>query len=256
MFRVNGHRGIGIAIAMRKGGDVLALGRNVEHAMTEITANLPVRIAPTLVADQPVTVEHAVDDFMEALWEALAIVLGVNLVSLGLRAGAVVRSSIPLVLAPVFVTMMFSGIGLQRISLRALIIALGLLADDEMITVEAMVTCLERGDGKEAAPSFAYSSTALPRLTGGVAPLLGAIYTQRRQDRLQRVASEIIKRETVYADFVVSASNLLFNAYTHNEVVLTGDERLIGLINRMRLFAPANVVAAGEAVLKATLRSR
>ena len=76
MFRVNGQEGIGLAIAMRKGGDVLALGRNVAHAMTEITANLPVGIEPTLVADQPVTVEHAVDDFMEALWEAVAIVLG------------------------------------------------------------------------------------------------------------------------------------------------------------------------------------
>ena len=76
MFRVNGQEGIGLAIAMRTGGDVLALGRNVEHAMTEITANLPVGIEPTLVADQPVTVEHAVDEFMEALWEAVAIVLG------------------------------------------------------------------------------------------------------------------------------------------------------------------------------------
>ena len=79
MFRVNGHEGIGLAIAMRKGGDVLALGRNVEQAMAEITANLPVGIEPTLVADQPVTVEHAVDDFMKALWEAVAIVLAVSL---------------------------------------------------------------------------------------------------------------------------------------------------------------------------------
>ena len=81
MFRVNGRDAIGLAIAMRKGGDVLALGRNVERAMTEITADLPVGIEPTLVADQPVTVEHAVDDFMEALWEAVAIVLAVSLVS-------------------------------------------------------------------------------------------------------------------------------------------------------------------------------
>ena len=98
MFRVNGKEGIGLAIAMRKGGDVLALGRNVEHAMNEIKANLPVGIEPTLVADQPVTVEHAVDDFMEALWEAIAIVLAVSLLALGLRAGAVVALSIPLVL--------------------------------------------------------------------------------------------------------------------------------------------------------------
>ena len=102
MFRVNGRDGIGVAIAMRKGGDVLALGRNVEQAMRAITANLPVGIEATLVADQPVTVEHAVDEFMEALWEAVAIVLGVSLVSLGMRAGAVVALAIPLVLAMVF----------------------------------------------------------------------------------------------------------------------------------------------------------
>ena len=166
MFRVNGKEGIGLAIAMRKGGDVLALGRNVERAMTEIKANLPVGIEPTLVANQPVTVEHAVADFMEALWEAIAIVLGVSLLALGLRAGAVVALSIPLVLAVVFMTMSAFGIDLQRISLGALIIALGLLVDDAMITIELMVTRLERGDEKDEAARFAYSSTAYPRLAG------------------------------------------------------------------------------------------
>ena len=166
MFRVNGKEGVGLAIAMRKGGDILALGRNVERAMSEIKANLPVGIEPTLVADQPVTVDHAVADFMEALWEAIAIVLGVSLLALGVRAGAVVALSIPLVLAAVFVTMSAFGIDLQRISLGALIIALGLLVDDAMITVESMVTRLERGDEKEQAAKFAYSSTAFPRLAG------------------------------------------------------------------------------------------
>ncbi len=175
MFRVNGRQGIGLAIAMRKGGDVLALGRNVENAMTEITANLPVGIEPTLVADQPVTVAHAVDDFMEALWEAVAIVLGVSLISLGLRAGAVVALAIPLVLAAVFVVMRFTGIDLQRISLGALIIALGLLVDDAMITVEMMVTHLEQGDDKEKAATFAYTSTAFPMLTGTLVTVAGFV---------------------------------------------------------------------------------
>ncbi len=175
MFRVNGREGIGLAIAMRKGGDVLALGRNIAQAMTEITANLPVGIEPTLVADQPVTVEHAVDDFMEALWEAVAIVLGVSLVSLGLRAGAVVALAIPLVLAAVFVAMEFFGIDLQRISLGALIIALGLLVDDAMITVETMVTRLEHGDDKEHAATFAYTSTAFPMLTGTLVTVAGFV---------------------------------------------------------------------------------
>ncbi|HTY67720.1 MAG TPA: efflux RND transporter permease subunit [Alphaproteobacteria bacterium] len=175
MFRVNGREGIGLAIAMRKGGDVLALGRNIEHAMTEITANLPVGIEPTLIADQPVTVEHAVDEFMEALWEAVAIVLGVSLVSLGLRAGAVVALAIPLVLAAVFVAMEVTGIDLQRISLGALIIALGLLVDDAMITVETMVTRLEHGDDSAHAATFAYTSTAFPMLTGTLVTVAGFV---------------------------------------------------------------------------------
>jgi hypothetical protein len=89
-------------------------------------------------------------------------------------------------------------------------------------------------------------------LVGGAASLVAAIYTQRSQDRLQRIAGEVAKREAVYAEFVMSASNLLLNAYTHDEMVLGGDEqRLIGLINRMRLFAPPDVVSAAETVLKA-----
>jgi hypothetical protein len=95
-------------------------------------------------------------------------------------------------------------------------------------------------------------SALLGALVGGGASLLGVIYTQHSQDRVQRVASEIAKRETVYADFVMSASNLLLNAYTHDEISLGGDEqRLIGLINRMRLFAPTDVVNGAEAVLRA-----
>jgi hypothetical protein len=95
-------------------------------------------------------------------------------------------------------------------------------------------------------------SVLLGALVGGGASLLGTIYTQRSQDRVQRVASEIAKRETVYADFLMSASNLLLNAYTHDAVSLGGDEqRLIGLINRMRLFAPTDVVDGAEAVLRA-----
>jgi hypothetical protein len=95
-------------------------------------------------------------------------------------------------------------------------------------------------------------SLFLGALVGGGASLLGAVYTRRSQDRVQRVASEIAKRETVYADFVMSASNLLLNAYTCDEIALGGDEqRLIGLINRMRLFAPPDVVEGAEAVLRA-----
>ncbi len=175
MFSVNGHYGIGLAIAMRKGGDVLALGRNVEQAIKEITAKLPVGIEATLVADQPVTVAHAVNEFMKALWEAVAIVLIVSLLSLGLRAGAVVALAIPLVLAAVFVGMQLDGIDLQRISLGALIIALGLLVDDAMIAVEMMVMRLEHGDDKEHAASFAWTSVAFPMLTGTLVTVAGFV---------------------------------------------------------------------------------
>src|SRR5690242_14150029 len=97
-------------------------------------------------------------------------------------------------------------------------------------------------------------SALLGALIGGGASLFVAVYTQRRQDHLQRVASEITKRETVYADFLMHASNMLINAYTQDDLVLTGDEqRLMGLTNRMRLFAPANVVAAAEAVLRSLI---
>jgi hypothetical protein len=95
-------------------------------------------------------------------------------------------------------------------------------------------------------------SALLGALIGGGASLLGSVYTQRRQDRVQRIASEVTKRETVYAEFVMDASNLLLNAYTHDDLELgSNEQRLIGLINRMRLFAPANVVEGAEAVLRA-----
>src|SRR6185437_7640956 len=159
---------------MHSGGDVLELGRNVEVAMHAITASLPIGIEPRLVAEQPRVVKAAVDDFMQALWEAIAIVLGVSFLSLGTRAGAVVAFSIPLVLAAVFVLMEVSDIDLQRVSLGALIIALGLLVDDAMITVEMMVTKLEEGLDRAAA-TFAYTSTAFPMLTGTLVTVVGFV---------------------------------------------------------------------------------
>ena len=175
MFRVNGEPAIGLAIAMRDGGDVLALGNDIARTMAEIRANLPVGIEPKLVADQPVTVEHSIKEFMKTLWEAIAIVLAVSFVSLGLRAGAVVALSIPLVLAMVFVAMGFASIDLQRISLGALIIALGLLVDDAMITVETMITRLEQGASKSDAATFAYTSVAFPMLTGTLVTVAGFV---------------------------------------------------------------------------------
>ena len=175
IFRINGKPGLGLAISMRDGGDVLALGRNIQQTMQELKANLPIGIEPVMVANQSEVVGHAIADFMETLWEAIAIVLVVSMVSLGLRAGMIVVVSIPLVLAIVFAAMGVLSIDLQRVSLGALIIALGLLVDDAMITIESMVFRLERGDTKEQAAIFAYDSTAYPRLTGTLVTIAGFV---------------------------------------------------------------------------------
>lgn len=175
MFRVNGKDAIGLAVSMRTGGDILALEKNLDKALEELKAALPVGIETFLVSNQPKVVHEAVNEFMKALWEAIAIVLAVSFVSLGLRAGMVVALSIPLVLAIVFVVMQALGIDLQRISLGALIISLGLLVDDAMITIEVMVTKLEEGWDKVRAATFAYTSTAFPMLTGTVVTMLGFV---------------------------------------------------------------------------------
>src|SRR5258707_3253798 len=151
---------------MTKGGNVLDLGRNVAKAMRSIQTELPIGLEPHLVADQGAVVSKAVGGFTEALGEAVVIVLAVSFLSLGFRAGLVVAFSIPLVLAVTFVVMQILGIELQRISLGGLIIALGLLVDDAMITVEMMITKLEEGWNKVRAATYAYEVTAFPMLAG------------------------------------------------------------------------------------------
>ncbi|MBV7524955.1 efflux RND transporter permease subunit [Pseudomonas sp. PDM29] len=174
-FRFNGKPAIGLAIAMQKGGNVQAFGKALHTRIDELTADLPVGVGIDNVSDQAVVVEEAVGGFTSALFEAVVIVLLVSFVSLGVRAGLVVACSIPLVLAMVFVFMEYSGITMQRISLGALIIALGLLVDDAMITVEMMVTRLELGETKEQAATFAYTSTAFPMLTGTLVTVAGFV---------------------------------------------------------------------------------
>ena len=141
--------------------------------MRLIEAKLPIGVGIHLVSDQPRIVEEAVGGFTQALVEAVVIVLAVSFLSLGMRAGLVVSISIPLVLAIVFVVMQIMGVTLQRISLGALIIALGLLVDDAMITVEMMVARLELGDSLKKAATFAYTSTAFPMLTGTLVTVAG-----------------------------------------------------------------------------------
>lgn len=166
MFRVNGQPAIGLAIAMRDAGDILALGRNVRAEMDDIRRGLPHGIEPTLVADQAVTVDVAINDFLASLWQAIIIILVCSFVSLGVRPGAVVALSIPLTLAIVFAIMDFADIDLHRVSLGALIIALTLLVDDAMTTVDAMINRLAAGDTKDQAATYAYRTLAAPMLIG------------------------------------------------------------------------------------------
>jgi multidrug efflux pump subunit AcrB len=166
LFRFKGEPAIGLAIGMKTGANLLAFGEALHEQMRKITGELPIGVGVHLVADQPVVVEEAVGGFTKALFEAVAIVLVVSFISLGMRAGLVVALSIPLVLAMTFVVMQYTGISLQRISLGALIIALGLLVDDAMIAVEMMVARLEAGDTLRKAATAVYTSTAFPMLTG------------------------------------------------------------------------------------------
>jgi multidrug efflux pump len=175
MFRVNGKPAIGLAMAMRDGGDVLALGKNVERSINAAIADLPVGVDVTLVSDQPLVVKTAIGEFMSSLWQAIAIIMAVSIISLGLRPGAVVALSIPLTLAIVFPTMQAFHIDLHRISLGALIIALSLLVDSAMTTVDVMITRLAAGETKEKAAAFAYDSVAAPMLTGSLVTAAGFV---------------------------------------------------------------------------------
>ncbi len=175
LFRFNGQPAIALAIGMKSGANLLKFGDALKQEMSEIIADLPIGVGVHLVADQPLVVEHAVSGFTEALFEAVAIVLAISFFSLGLRAGLVVAIAIPLVLAITFVVMAYAGISLQRISLGALIIALGLLVDDAMIAVEMMVARLEVGDALTKAATYVYTSTAFPMLTGTLVTVAGFI---------------------------------------------------------------------------------
>ena len=174
-MRFNGHEVIGLGISMERGGDIIKLGKNLQKATAEIRASLPVGIELQQVTNQPEAVASSVNEFIHTLIEAVLIVLAVSFVALGLhtrplrldvRPGLVVALTIPLVLAVTFLFMRIFDIDLHKISLGALIIALGLLVDDAIIAVEMMVRKMEEGLSRFDAATFAYTSTAIPMLTG------------------------------------------------------------------------------------------
>jgi multidrug efflux pump len=165
-MRVGGQPAIGVAAVMDKGGDVILLGDNLAREMKRIAAQLPVGVDVHVVSDQPEVVKGSIRLFESSLTEAVIIVLAVSFLSLGMRTGAVVALSIPLVLLITFFAMKAFGIDLQRISLGALVIALGLLVDDAIIAVEMMVVKMEQGWDRFKAATYAYTTTAFPMLTG------------------------------------------------------------------------------------------
>ncbi|MCX3005466.1 efflux RND transporter permease subunit [Acinetobacter baumannii] len=165
-MRFMGDNGIGIAVSMRKSGDIIALGKNLETEFAQLQKTLPLGMKLQKVSDQPVAVQRSIHEFVKVLAEAVIIVLLVSFFSLGFRTGLVVAFSIPLVLAMTFAGMNLFDVGLHKISLGALILALGLLVDDAIIAVEMMAIKMEQGYSRIKAAGFAWKTTAFPMLTG------------------------------------------------------------------------------------------
>jgi multidrug efflux pump subunit AcrB len=172
-MRFGGRNVLGIGVTMAPTGDVVALGHALEAETRRLRASLPAGLKLTEVSSMPQAVTHSIDDFVEAVAEAIAIVLIVSLVSLGVRTGMVVVISIPLVLAATVLCMYLFGIGLHKVSLGTLILALGLLVDDAIISVETMAVKLEEGLDRLHAAAFAYTNTAFPMLTGTLVTVSG-----------------------------------------------------------------------------------
>ena len=173
--RFGGKRALAIGVAMAKGGDIIVLGKELDAHIAKINQALPlgVEIAPS--ASQPDAVKRSVQAFVQSLAEAVIVVLLVTFISLGIRTGLVVAISIPLVLAATFLAMQWFNVGLHKVSLGALVLALGLLVDDAIIAVEMMWVKMEQGWERTRAASFAYSSTAGPMLSGTLVTVAGFI---------------------------------------------------------------------------------
>ncbi|MBC8648084.1 efflux RND transporter permease subunit [Pseudomonas sp. MTM4] len=165
-MRFMGEPAIGLAVSMKDGGDILMLGEALQGEFARLQQELPAGMELRKVSDQPAAVKTGVGEFVQVLIEALVIVLLVSFFSLGVRTGLVVALSIPLVLAMTFATMNYLNIGLHKISLGALVLALGLMVDDAIIAVEMMAIKMEQGFDRLKAASYAWTSTAFPMLTG------------------------------------------------------------------------------------------
>jgi multidrug efflux pump len=211
MVRHQGKDVVALGVSMAKGGDIIALGKALQKANERIRAQLPAGIELAQIQDQPQAVTRSVNEFVRVLAEAVVIVLAVSFISLGLHTkplrvdiwpGLVVAITIPLVLAITFVTMLYWGVGLHKISLGSLIIALGLLVDDAIIAVEMMVRKLEEGYDKMHAATFAYDATAMPMLTGTLITAVGFLPIGLAQSAVG---------EYTFAIFAVTAASLIIS---------------------------------------------
>ena len=209
--RHQGKAVIALGVSMAKGGDIIRLGHALRTEVAAVQQALPIGIETILVQDQPAAVSRSVGEFVRVLIEAVLIVLAVSFISLGLHTkplrvdiwpGLVVGITIPLVLAITFVTMFYWGIGLHKISLGSLIIALGLLVDDAIISVEMMVRKLEEGYDKVRAATFAYDVTAMPMLTGTLITAAGF---------LPIGLAKSVTGEYTYAIFAVTTAALIIS---------------------------------------------
>ena len=235
MVRHQGQQVVALGISMAKGGDIIALGKALKAASQTIQADLPMGLTLAQMQDQPEAVSRSVGEFVKVLVEAIVIVLAVSFISLGLHLrplrvdiwpGLVVGITIPLVLAITFVTMFYWGVGLHKISLGSLIIALGLLVDDAIIAVEMMVRKLEEGYDKMRAATHAYDVTAMPMLTGTLITAAGF---------LPIGMAKSVTGEYTFAIFAVTAAALIISWFVsvyfvpylgarllHNHARLTG----------------------------------
>jgi multidrug efflux pump len=196
-MRFMGQDAIGLAVAMKDGGDILVLGRALEAQFARLQDNLPAGMQLRKVSDQPAAVKTSVGEFVQVLAEALGIVLLVSFFSLGVRTGMVVALAIPLVLAMTFACMYYLGIGLHKISLGALVLALGLLVDDAIIAVEMMAIKMEQGYDRLKAASFAWTSTAFPMLTGTLITAAGFLPIATAQSSTGEYTRSIFQVVTV-----------------------------------------------------------
>ncbi|MBK9605858.1 MAG: efflux RND transporter permease subunit [Betaproteobacteria bacterium] len=172
-MRFMGKEALGLGVSMKKGGDIVTLGKNLDREVERLEKNLPIGLDFARVNDQPRAVRASISEFVRSVAEAVTIVLAVSFISLGLRTGMVVALSIPLVLALTFLLMYVFDIGLHKISLGALVLSLGLLVDDAIIAVEMMAVKMEQGMDRMKAASFAFTSTAFPMLTGTLVTAAG-----------------------------------------------------------------------------------